>query len=1050
MKQRYLTVLFIIIAMLLCITIIPVKANEQIKNSEGVTSLEKTKPEINLTYQGITPLDPMVGQEFTVRYKLTPEPFQHNISKPKEIVLVLDGSGSMSGKKLNNLKNAAKEFINKMKEVENLKIGIVVYSSEATINPDKVNGTKDSKSLDSSKHKVPNYSSTVGVTLLDVNDGRLITMIDNITALGGTNTGEGLRKAEYLLQQGDSKANKTLILMSDGLPTFYSVENIGTNKKPQYKQYTKFDDQIPKYKGTGSESNSDTVNNSTDYAKVIGGYIRENNYNIFSIGYGLGNSNSTSNKKMQEIHQSMGGVTTGEESTFFASDTGAIESVFNQIADTLQKSYSFNDAQLNLSLPNSVTLLEETTVVNGIKFNPIVYELGDNNWYHASEQIIEFKIKVDKVGDIEIFNPDTSLNYTDIYGNKQSIPIESPTITIAPFDVDSSNKLQLDFQSLSNGYLIGDTAITRVTAIRPSVNNIEFNKLKFTVNSIPQNLQLVGEDTTLNFGTVTQTASVDYKFIINDDSNITYENLKQYELDGSYNYEIKQGDSSKTESGSASTIINVKRGQIRVKVIDEAGDNISQLSTISIKGSNYQGIYQDGYIIFDTIPSGNYELLLEQLPEGLQISEENRNAKVMINFDRNIGEYIFQVEGVYEEEPPSVSPIVKNSINILEIQPADSFTLTAITDASKIRSGTENYTINVDNDEYEVNITHVSMPEFVGKVEKIDGKYDVIVLGRYVDPSTTSSNDELNQYRYRDYYYDRGNNNEENDITVRKSNELIDFMNKNQLVYIDSNIINNTQNSNNDYTKTNLYSIFSNEQNISQKNVKTNLKTSKQSGNNIITLQQIIKDYVSLDVKEKGFTINLIDPVPNDITTDNLDSIDGKAENRNRYLDLTVQNADNSKENVTLNLYLDLNGDGLYTEDEIAVSRDHLSLPLENYKLDFSIHPDFIGLLEWKLEVVRESDDQIKTYLTGSNFFHRLTDEKKKINVLQITNQWDYSNVNSSGGNNYSVLNLKTNEKFQNLLKSLSLKDYEINVDVVYFWDYIKYLKTDDSTRDLV
>ena len=39
--------------------------------------------------------------------------------------------------------------------------------------------------------------------------------------------------------------------------------------------------------------------------------------------------------------------------------------------------------------------------------------------------------------------------------------------------------------------------------------------------------------------------------------------------------------------------------------------------------------------------------------------------------------------------------------------------------------------------------------------------------------------------------------------------------------------------------------------------------------------------------------------------------------------------------------------------------------------------------------------------------------------------------------NNYSVLNLKTNEKFQNLLKSLSLKDYEINVDVVYFWDYI-------------
>ena len=44
----------------------------------------------------------------------------------------------------------------------------------------------------------------------------------------------------------------------------------------------------------------------------------------------------------------------------------------------------------------------------------------------------------------------------------------------------------------------------------------------------------------------------------------------------------------------------------------------------------------------------------------------------------------------------------------------------------------------------------------IGKVEKIDGKYDIIVLGRYVDSSITTSNDELNQYRYRDYYYDRG------------------------------------------------------------------------------------------------------------------------------------------------------------------------------------------------------------------------------------------------------------------------------------------------------
>lgn len=398
------------------------------------------------------------------------------------------------------------------------------------------------------------------------------------------------------------------------------------------------------------------------------------------------------------------------------------------------------------------------------------------------------------------------------------------------------------------------------------------------------------------------------------------------------------------------------------------------------------------------------------------------------------------------------STYTNDAIKILEIQPADSFTLTGSSDLGKIKTGTEDCTINVDDIEYEVSITHMSMPEFIGKAEKIDGKYDVIVLGRYVDSSITNSNDELNQYRYRDYYYDRGNNNEENDITVRKANELIEFMNKNQLVYIDSNIINNTTNSNSDYMKTNLYKIFSDNQNRSQKNVKTNFTTSKDSGNSIVTLQQVIRDYISLDTKEKGFAITLIDPVPNDITTDDINAVDGKAENRNRYLDLTVKNADNSKENVTLNLYLDLNGDGLYSEDEIAVSRNHLSLPLENYELNFSVHPDFIGLLEWKLEVIREDTNQTKTYLTGSNFFHRLTEEKKKINVLQITAQSNYATVDGEGNTesnkDYQVLNLKSNDDFTNLLSTVELKDYDITIDIIHYEQYIKYLNSLDDELD--
>ena len=627
------------------------------------TSGSGVKPKMDFTYLGATPSNPMQGQEFTVRYKLTPHPFQHNISKPKEIVLVLDGSGSMSNNnKINNLKKAAKEFISQLKGVENLKIGIVVYSSEATINPISVSSRdKNSRSLDSSSsHRIPNYTSLTDEFLLDVTDERLNQMIDNIKALGGTNTGEGLRKAEFLLGKGDSTANKTVILMSDGLPTFYSVGGSNNNS-----HYTKIDDTDPNYRGNGSDSNSTTVNKSTDYAKAIGNLIRNNNYNIFSIGYGLGSSTSTANKKLQEIHTSMGGVASGDSSTFFASDEGAIDAVFNKIADQLQKSYAFTDAQLNLNLAPNITLSEETSIKNKIKINPIVYELGENDWYHAPEQIIEFKIKVDSVGDIKIFNDPTTVTYTDLFGNLQTMTIPSPTIPIKPFDLEVSKKLQIDFQSLSNGYLIGDTAVAKVTVLNPVVSGITFNQTNFNLETLPNNLKLKEGNNTLNFGTIKQATSQNYQLIIGNDSEITVEKAKAYDLAGNYSYQIKQGSSTKNESGNDSTRISVKRGQIKVKVVDELDSNVSDLVKVSLKGTNYTGEYQNGYIIFDTIPSGNYELVLESLPDGLTISLEQSNAKVMLNYDNNVAEYQFKVDGTYED---GLLPNIK--ANLLSVNPS--------------------------------------------------------------------------------------------------------------------------------------------------------------------------------------------------------------------------------------------------------------------------------------------------------------------------------------------------------------------------------------------
>ncbi|MDU5107375.1 VWA domain-containing protein [Clostridium sp.] len=171
-----------------------------------------------------TPDPAIVGEDITVNGVVKPNDFETEIPA-KEIVLVLDTSGSMAGNKMTELKKAANAFIEKMKGVENLDIGIVQYSTLAIINPKRENGNDTYKSHDASfsDSTVPKYRPLEN-ELLDVTDSRLTQMINGLEAKGGTNIGEGLRKAIYMLDNGKKDANKAVVLMTDGLPTFYSVE----------------------------------------------------------------------------------------------------------------------------------------------------------------------------------------------------------------------------------------------------------------------------------------------------------------------------------------------------------------------------------------------------------------------------------------------------------------------------------------------------------------------------------------------------------------------------------------------------------------------------------------------------------------------------------------------------------------------------------------------------------------------------------------------------------------------------------------------------------
>ncbi len=108
-------------------------------------------------------------------------------SEERDIVLVLDVSGSMYGTPMDETKNAANRFIDTVLN-NDASIGIVTYDSAAY------------KASDFMMNK--NYLSKV---------------VSSINSGGGTNIEAGLRTANEMLSQSNAK-KKIIVLMSDGLP----------------------------------------------------------------------------------------------------------------------------------------------------------------------------------------------------------------------------------------------------------------------------------------------------------------------------------------------------------------------------------------------------------------------------------------------------------------------------------------------------------------------------------------------------------------------------------------------------------------------------------------------------------------------------------------------------------------------------------------------------------------------------------------------------------------------------------------------------------------
>ncbi|MDY4078171.1 MAG: DUF5057 domain-containing protein [Clostridium sp.] len=361
-------------------------------------------------------------------------------------------------------------------------------------------------------------------------------------------------------------------------------------------------------------------------------------------------------------------------------------------------------------------------------------------------------------------------------------------------------------------------------------------------------------------------------------------------------------------------------------------------------------------------------------------------------------------------------------MEILEIQPANQFELNS-----------------TDNN---IKITHMSMMQFIGSIDELNGKYDAIYIGRKNDG--LNSNFEVNKV-YRDYSapltqkftsklwymqsdFDGYNNLKswdnktngtseynktllnpeaksktfteyvsENDITNKKATEIINFAKTGQKVYIDSSAL---------IDGTKLKSNFSPEQeNITKVN------------HGSISLNNIINNYKELKESDgEREEINLTTKPG----TDSKDDVKGDPENRTMEFEFSLENADNYK----VNLYLDYDGDGLFKDTEKAeledgdiLSKYKVKNESNKYLVSYNLGNGYVGWLGYKLEIVK--DNNVKSTYVGNSIYKNIKGEKLPVRVLQV-----YPAVAAK-----PVLKLTESENFKNAIQAAS--DYNITIEAV-------------------
>lgn len=575
-----------------------------------------------------------------VKITVSGNPYTITEQSDREIVLVLDSSGSMkdylvnaSKSKLDTLKDATDAFIDSLLVEENkgkIKIGVVWYDTNVT----KTCALSD----DAAK--------------LDA------CLNSEEAANGGTNVQEGIREAKKLFT--DKKNEKDLIVLSDGLPTFFTTvkdgvqHTHGTGKTDEHESlstigFTSTSDRYElngNYVRDGYVEYEDRVDGTTykceargyylkylDWLKeyeIVGacdaGYMKKPSEaakeeaesftgKIYSIGFGVG-ADSDAEKFLQSIVKNGGRYFDANDSAklneAFAAVSKDIEVVAKDltIRDVVPSTFTVDKVALKEKYGDAVEIVEEKDQTI------IIYKFNELSSKKPEE--LEFTVTANEnyYGSMYTNNgatvTGTAADGNKFYENVDGKIKEDLINPVAPIAVKANPD---HYETYTNEELSRDEA----QGVR---NNDSSVKRENEVKSVLDKVRLV---TDAKYG----------KLTLNENGSFTYNPNQNFRGNDSFTYyvettiEDKNGNKTITKSEVTTATITVKSVKTEYTVnYLEKGTNtkVADSKTIS-KNANNGDLYIGDKVTEYALTLNNYNLVSNN-QESITLAKEGN----IINF----------------------------------------------------------------------------------------------------------------------------------------------------------------------------------------------------------------------------------------------------------------------------------------------------------------------------------------------------------------------------------------------------------------------------------